>query len=135
MVQVTIFDTDILIDYFRGLSPAGNYIAEVPAPQRVTTDVTRMELLRGAQSKREMLAIERFLTTNFAQILPISVSVSRLAVDLVKRYTLANGLALPDALIAAITLLVKGKLITGNKKDFDYIKGLDVETPSYRIAS
>jgi len=91
-----------------------------------------MELFKGAQNTRELRNIERFLARNFAQILPISASASRLAVDLIKRYALSQGLTLPDALIAAITLSIKGKLVTGNQRDFAYIRGLKVETPAYR---
>jgi predicted nucleic acid-binding protein len=94
-----------------------------------------MELLKGAQNARELRNIERFLAKNFTQIIPISASASRLAVDLIRRYTLAQGLTLPDALIAAITLSVKGKLVTGNRRDFSYIRGLKVETPAYRSVS
>lgn len=132
MAQVTILDTDVLIDYFRGLSSARSYLVKIPAAGRVTTDVTRMELLKGARSKKELTSIERFISANFTQILPISIPASRLAVKLMKRYTQAKGLALPDALIAAITLSVKGRLVTGNNKDFEYIKGLDLEAPPYR---
>lgn len=132
MAQVIILDTDVLIDHFRGLAEAQRYIAGIPPAQRATTDVTRMELFKGAQNARELKKIERFLATNFTQIVPLSTSASRLAVDLVKRYTLAQGLTLPDALIAAITLAVKGKLITGNQRDFAYIRGLKVEIPAYR---
>jgi tRNA(fMet)-specific endonuclease VapC len=135
MAEVIVLDTDVLIDYFRGLSQAKSYIVGIPEARRATTDVTRMELFRGARSKRELLDVERFITSNFMQILPVCVSASRLAVDLVKRYTLAKGLTLPDALIAAITLSARGRLITGNKRDFEYLKGLDVETPAYRASS
>lgn len=62
MAQVTILDTDVLIDYFRGLSSARSYLVEIPAAGRVTTDVTRMELLKGARSKKELTSIERFIS-------------------------------------------------------------------------
>lgn len=127
-----LLDTDILIDYFRGLPNAKSYIAGIPLAQRATTDVTLLELFQGAQNKRELMNIGRFITANFTQILPISTSASRIAVGLVKQYTLAKGLALPDALIAALVLSVGGKLITGNERHFEFIQRLDVEAPAYR---
>lgn len=132
MASLKILDTDVLVDYFRGVAAAKTYIEQIPPDQRAITDVTRMELLRGAQSKKELKNIEQFIAANFALILPISAGASRTAVDLIKRYTLSEGLKLPDALIAAITLSMNGQLVTGNKKDFDYIEGLDVEAPAYR---
>lgn len=132
MAQIIVLDTDILIDYFRGLPAAKEYIMEIPAARRATTDVTRMELFRGAQNKRDLLSIERFITSNFPQIFPISEAASRLAVDLVRQYSPAKGLILPDALIAAITLSVRGKLTTRNSRDFEYIKGLEMEISAYR---
>ena len=135
MAQVIILDTDVLIDYLRGLRDAKSYIAGIPVAQRATTDVTLLELFKGAWDKRELMNIERFITANFTQILPVSVSASRLAVDLVKQYTLARGLTLPDALIASIVLSVGGKLVTGNERHFEFIQKLDVETPAYQTPS
>ncbi len=39
---------------------------------------------------------------------------------------------MPDALIAAVTISADGKLITGNKRHFEFIEGLKVDLPSYR---
>jgi hypothetical protein len=91
-----------------------------------------LELYQGAQGARELRTIERFLTVNFPTVLPISTTASRLAVDLVRRYSLSHGLSLPDALIAAIVLSAKATLVSGNHRDFVYIRGLQVEAPPYR---
>jgi predicted nucleic acid-binding protein len=65
-------------------------------------------------------------------VLPVSSSASRRAVQILKRYSLQKGLGLPDALIAAVTISADGKLITGNKRHFEFIEGLKVDLPSYR---
>jgi predicted nucleic acid-binding protein len=132
MAKIKILDTDVLVDYFRGVAVAQDYIERISPDQRSTTDVTLMELFRGAQNRRQLVNVEKFMTANFAIVLPISAVASRVAVDLVKRYSLAQGLTLPDALIAAIVLSADGTLVTGNKKHFEFITDLDVETPSYR---
>ena len=44
----------------------------------------------------------------------------------------SNGLSIPDALIAAIVLESKALLITGNLRHFQFIPGLEAETPPYR---
>ncbi|NAT11176.1 hypothetical protein C4E22_06505 [ANME-1 cluster archaeon AG-394-G06] len=50
----------------------------------------------------------------------------------VAKDSIQKGLGLPDALIAAVTISADGKLITGNKKHFEFIEGLKVDLPSYR---
>ena len=54
--------------------------------------------------------------------------------QIMRRYSFQKGLSLPDALIAAVTISADGKLITGNKKHFEFIEieGLKVDLPSYR---
>lgn len=44
-----------------------------------------------------------------------------------------GGLSMPDALIAATTLCNSLKLFTLNKKDFDFIKGIDFYKPTQKI--
>jgi predicted nucleic acid-binding protein len=43
-MEKIILDTDIFIDYFRGVSEAESYIENLPVDKRGTTDVTLMEL-------------------------------------------------------------------------------------------
>ena len=69
---------------------------------------------------------------NIFIVLPISSSPSRRAVQILRRYTLQRGLGLPDALIAAVAISAECKLITGNKKHFEFVEGLKVDLPSYR---
>jgi len=57
-------------------------------------------------------------------VLTISPQISRLAVDLVKRYCLSHKLKLPDAQIAATALHYDAVLFTLNRKDFAYIPNL-----------
>jgi predicted nucleic acid-binding protein len=56
--------------------------------------------------------------------LPHSENISRLAVDLVKKYRLSHGLLIPDALIAASALSWDIPLATKNRRDFCYIEAL-----------
>ncbi len=132
--SLLILDTDVLIDFFRGVEAAQRYIRDLPVERRATTDVTRLELYRGARNARELRTIERFLSTNFPTVLPISTPASRMAVELIKRYALSHGLSPPDALIAAIALNVEGTLISGNYRDFACVRGLKVQAPPYRGA-
>ncbi len=132
MAALTVLDTDVLVDHFRGVDEAKTFIEGVPINARTTTDVSYMELLCGVDNQREQDQVDRFITHNFPHILPISATVSRQARELLRQHRLSRGLSLPDALIAAIVLSVEGTLITGNQKHFASIPDLNVQLPSYR---
>lgn len=93
-----------------------------------------MELFKGARTKAELETVEEFVKRNFFMVLPVSSLSSRRAVQFLKLYSIQKGLSLPDALIAAVTISVDGKLLTGNIKHFDFIEGLQVDLPPYREA-
>ena len=133
-MELIILDTDIFIDYFRGVELAKDYIEGIPVNKRATTDITLMELFKGARNKEELGNIDKFIKRNIFIVLPVSASPSRRAVQILRRYTLQMGLGLPDALIAAVAISAEGKLVTGNKKHFEFIEGLKVDLPSYRGA-
>ena len=47
METLTVLDTDVFIDHFRGLAAATAYIQGLRGTQRATTDVTVMELYKA----------------------------------------------------------------------------------------
>jgi predicted nucleic acid-binding protein len=104
MDTLTILDTDVLIDHFRGLAAATAYIQGLGVAQRATTDVTVMELYKGAMNREQLTLIVRFLAHNHIRRLPVSAAASQHAVSLLHDYSLAHGPGIPDALIAAIAL-------------------------------
>ena len=71
-MEKIILDTDIFIDYFRGVAEAELYFKNLPANQRYTTDVTLMELFSGARDKRQLATIVRFIEENGFHIFPIT---------------------------------------------------------------
>jgi predicted nucleic acid-binding protein len=130
---LTVVDTDVLIDHFRGVKEAKAYIQALPIAQRATTDLTLMELFRGAVNREELDNIERFLERNQFVMLPVTPVSSRKGVQLLKQYVLSHGLSIPDALIAGIVLEGGARLVTGNRRHFDFIEGLPVDVPPYRM--
>ncbi len=129
---MTVLDTDVFIDHSRGLQAATAYIQSLVATQRTTTDITVMELYKGAANQDELATIDQFLTHNQFIILPVSAFASQQAVQLVNRYVLSHGIGLPDALIAAIVRETDHTLVTGNLRHFTFIDGLRVMQPPYR---
>lgn len=132
MGPLTVLDTDVLVDHFRGLKEATSYIKSLRVGQRSVTDITVMELFKGAANQEELSLIDRFLNRNRFAVLPVSESASRQAVQILKRYALSHGLGIPDALIAAIVLEADNTLVTGNMRHFDFIDHLRVIRPPYR---
>jgi predicted nucleic acid-binding protein len=127
-----VLDTDVFIDHFRGLAAATAYIQGLGVTQRATTDVTVMELYKGAVNREQLTMVVRFLARNHLTPLPVSADASQRAVSLLHDYSLAHGLGIPDALIAAIALGGNHTLVTSNLRHFRFIAGLRLEQAPYR---
>jgi len=135
MGPLLVVDADVFIDHLRGVEAATTYLRGIPREQRATTDVSVMELLRGATNKRQTDAIGCFLLHNRFVSLPVTTAASRRAVVLVRRYALSHGMKLPDALVAAICMEPERRLVTRNLRHFEYLPGLAVQKPPYAQAS
>ena len=85
------------------------------------------ELYFGARNKQELSNIVADMEK--LTDLPISASISKFAVNLVKQYCLSHKLKLPDAQIAATAILHNVELFTLNRKDFVYIPNLKLYEP------
>ena len=133
MEALKVLDTDVFIDHFRGLAAATAYIQGLPVAQRATTDVTIMELYKGAVNREQLAAIERFLTRNHVTRLWLAAAASQRAVTLLHTHVLAHGLSIPDALIAALVLEGDCTLVTSNVRHFQFIAGLRLEPAPYRL--
>lgn len=118
-----LLDTNILIDVMRGYEPAALRLDQlIRTHELLTSVVTYLELIEGCQNKQALNAVEKLLE-NF-QILPIDISSSDRAADLVRQHNLSHGLLLADAFIAAIALENSFPLLTRNIKDFRFIEAL-----------
>jgi len=132
VATLIILDTDVLIDYFRGIEGARHYLEALPVTHRKITEITVMELFKGARNKKELQQIEQFLLANEFSRMPVTSKASSKAVSLLREYGLSKGLSIPDALIAAIALEAESELVSGNKRHFSFIKGLQVIDLPYR---
>jgi len=121
-----VFDTDVLIWYFRGHPRARGLLEKTDRDRRWISSLTLMELLQGCRSKSESLNIQAFVAENISRILHPKTSASERAIHLIDEYTLSYGLRVVYALIASSALLFRADLVTGNKRHFDFIPGLEV---------
>ncbi len=124
-VDHLIFDTDILIWFFRGHPKAARLLES--QHERAISIVSLMELYQGARSRDEIAAIRRFFQQNAFRTIPVNEPVSHLAATLVEEHYLKNGVQLADALIAATARETGSVLATGNVKHFRSIPALQLK--------
>jgi predicted nucleic acid-binding protein len=84
--------------------------------------VTMMELIIGAFNKREVSNIQRAFKK--IDIVYIDKDISRMAEDLIIKYSKSHNLQIDDALIAATSIKMNVELITYNISDFKFIPEL-----------
>lgn len=125
MSILTVVDTDILIDAARKIQEAVECLAGIQEHSvAAISAVTQMELFIGGRNKAELQNTERFLERR--HVLKLTEQVSDTAVGLLRQYRLRQGLAIPDALIAATAITVNQPFISKNQRDYRFIKGLQL---------
>ena len=122
--RAVVFDTDILIWYFRGHERARRFMARFPHPRRAVSSLTVMELLQGCRNQEETRQVRTFVAENIPRVLHPDEPVSRRAIDLLAQHTMAHGLRVVDALIAATVLETGLALATANSKHYRVIPRL-----------
>ena len=122
-VLPVLFDTDVLVWYFRGLKSSADLIAQTPLERRFISSVCIMELIQGCRNKRELKDVTAFIRENF-HVVHCNQVVSERAISLLQIYSLSHGLRTIDAIIASTVLVNKALLVTGNYRHFDMIKAL-----------
>lgn len=126
-LQNVIFDTDVLIWYFRGSPQARQIMESCPPECRLITSVNLMELFQGCRNQQELLDVQGFIAQNFKKIIHPRTSISEKAIHLVSQFALSHGLRVIDAIIASSALLSRAKIVTGNTRHFRFIPGIDIK--------
>ena len=121
-----IFDTDVLIWYFRGNQKAREFISDVPFRERRISSLCIMELAQGCRDRQELRAVKEFIRDNIAGVIHPDERISEKAITLLEGHASADGLRTVDALVAATALREDDTLVSANYKHFKKIPGLDV---------
>ncbi|MBD2318969.1 type II toxin-antitoxin system VapC family toxin [Phormidium tenue] len=125
MTNLTIIDTDILIDTSRSKSEAIDYLQNLQASSTLAISaVTQMELIVGCTNKADLRKIENFLQQ--FSIIKIDQDISDRSVELLKFYRLSHGLLIADSLIAATAIVWDYPLATKNQRDYKFIQELNL---------
>jgi predicted nucleic acid-binding protein len=81
-----------------------------------------MELYRGMQNKKELNEMQKKISQY--NILHFNEDVSKSAIDLTNKFRLSHNLQIPDAIIAAMSVVYSIELFTYNLKDFKFVPGI-----------
>ena len=115
-----LIDTCILIDHFRGKSPATYFLLNNIRKMKISS-ITDMEMSQGLRNKNELRVYEKLLQEHEIQTVDLNEEVSVKARLWVRAYGLSHNLHLADALIAATAGVYGLKLVTNNIKDFHFL--------------
>ena len=121
-----LLDSDVVIDYLRGLPAAGRYV-EGLAVTPTCSEVTRVEVLRGVRS-HERRATERFLAA--IRWVVVDETISRVAGELGRRFGRSHSaVGTADLVVAATAERLEIPLATLNPRHFPMFPKLE---PAYR---
>jgi len=126
-ISKIIFDTDVLIWYFRGNQNARDLLANVPSRDRLVSSLCIMELIQGCLDKKEVKTVKEFVKENFPLVIHPDEKISENAIELLEKHALSDGLGTIDALIASSVLLKEATFVTANYKHFKNIPNLNIQ--------
>lgn len=115
MADRLLLDTDLLVDYLRGLPKATAFL-EARAEALLVAATTVAELYAGVQLGKERGVLAGFLGA--FEIVAIDEDIAQQGGLLRRDYAPAHGTGLADALIAACAQAREARLVTLNAKHF-----------------
>ncbi len=120
-----LIDTDVLIDYFRGLTKAAVFLEKVIQRDDCCLSVISVaELYAGIREGKERKLLESFLQS--FNIIPIDLSIAQSGGLYRRDYGKSHGVGLADAIIAATSQIQHAKLVTLKAKHFPMLDNVHV---------
>ncbi|MES1942662.1 PilT protein domain-containing protein [Salinisphaera sp. PC39] len=119
-MRPALLDTDVLIDYLRGITPAVQYLESMSQPALISA-VTVGELFVGARDADEETKLDRFINT--FDVLPVTHEIARLGGLFRCQYRNTHGTGLADAFIAATAVEYEAHLMTFNLRHYPMVDG------------
>ena len=118
-----LYDTSVIIEHIRGNNAVSTYLSQ---QELYCSVITGGELIQGVQNKHDQRVVEKILAR--MTMLPLTPAIGECMVDFIKAFHLSQGLAIPDALIAATAIEHDLVLVTHNTKHFSFIPKLSVRS-------
>ena len=123
-MSFVICDTNIFISIFQGNENTINELNTIGSENVLIPSISLMELYRGMRNKRELTQMRKKM--NSYNVLHYNEEVSEIAINLILDYKLSQNLQIPDAIIAAMSLVYNIPLFTYNLKDFKFIPEINL---------
>lgn len=101
--EVILLDTNIWIDYFRGVKIVADFVDQLPKESIAISSIVVMELYKGSLNKAEFRKMKNRLKGNLVK--NINESISQVALRLSEQYALSHHMGIPDTLIAVTALV------------------------------
>jgi len=122
-MAIVFLDTNIVIEYIKQKDK--NILSRIESFDKLyINEIVVMELYQGARDKKELNYIKKKLMRfKLLKITPEIISLSR---EILDHYTLSHNMKIMDAIISATVMSYNIDLYTLNKKDFRYIKQINL---------
>ncbi|MBD3279974.1 PIN domain-containing protein [Candidatus Dojkabacteria bacterium] len=125
-IQLTcLVDTDIIIDGWRGLAKAADFINSIKFPK--ISILTYFELINGCKKKTDIKKVVEGVKS--FSILELDIEAQYLGLDIFTKHKLKDGIGIYDSLIAASAIYSNLPLITRNVKHYNKIKNINIFKP------
>ena len=116
MMNMILFDTDVLIDHLRGISLATELLKNLKKNFEFSISViTLAEIESGVRPKERDLVENLF---RFFYQLPVTTEIAKKAGYFKQSFAQSHSILLPDAITAATAFVHKIPLYTLNSKDY-----------------
>ena len=117
-------DTNIFINWFNNDKNTIDKLNHIGLDKIAVSVITVMELIQGVDNKEQLQQLKKKIK-HYA-IVDFTKEVSELSLQLMANYKLSHNLQIPDAIIAATSVIYKIPLFTYNLKDFKYIPEIEL---------
>ncbi|MEC4818108.1 MAG: type II toxin-antitoxin system VapC family toxin [Scytonema sp. PMC 1069.18] len=128
MPEKLLIDTDVLIDYLRGKTPAIQYLENLTESLLVSS-ITIAELYAGVREGKERKALDEFVRA--FEVVPVNDEIAIKGGLYRRDYFKSHNLGLADAIIAATSEMKNAYLVTLNQKHFPML--INVIVPYQKI--
>jgi len=121
--DLIIIDSCVLIKAFRKDAKANNDLKNI-ADHTAYSVITQLELLVGANTLVKKEALNKIFDAYYG--IPLNQVISLKAIEIMQKYITGQQIiSVPDCLIAATSIITGFPLLTYNKKDFEFIEGVN----------
>lgn len=125
IARPVLIDTDVLVDFLRGLDKAGAVIRE-HQEHILLSAISVAELYAGVKGDKELATLDAFVA--LFRVAPVTPEIARLSGLHKRDYHKSHGVGLADAIMAATSKTENAELKTLNIKHYPMLKGL---SPAY----